>query len=406
MRNKNSLKRKLSAALALVTLITNVQDFGLLMTAMANTGANQIAVLESSIVNEENSNNSNSTEVYEIATEEVQAEANGVEAENGEVQGETSNTEMETEAMQVETSILESETKINVEEIEEIETGEIGTEESNAEIEDTKLQDDVEIEEHRAERNTDRFMNKIEVPEYEKTEIPEDIEYDEIIEGDVVITSNTTINNKKILYTGNVDIEASVTINNSIVRVEGTFVVKKGTLTIQGSNSIFYVDEDIRVQGKNENNEYVVTSAYIRVQTGAKLVVVVGDFYTESTNILNRILAEARLELHGDFIHIGDTNFNSNIALSGLGEIVFVGEKEQHIAFGNVEKTKIGKLVIQNKEKKLNVDTKVPDVCLTHDTVLVGEEVEIRNIISNGNNLNIEGNFCIYIQLFFFILYY
>ena len=62
--------------------------------------------------------------------------------------------------------------------------------------------------------------------------------YDEIIEGDVVINTTTVISDKKVLYKGNVTIDANVSLNSAVVVVRGTVNTNSGSLVLSANSKM------------------------------------------------------------------------------------------------------------------------------------------------------------------------
>lgn len=206
--------------------------------------------------------------------------------------------------------------------------------------------------------------------DYVKTVLPEDIVYDEIIEGDAILSDWIEIRDKKILYLGDVTINDFVKISNSTIRVSGQIILQSGG-ELQMENSTIWTDGDFRltgggIKGRQEN-----------------VLVVMGGFYTQHSWDIPLGLT---LELHGNFYHIEGS---LNTKKSDWGQIVFAGEEEQHVSMGDGN---LRNIVVSNREGKIHADTPLRGLELTHDTVIAGDEVVVTGN-GNGYKLTIEGNF-------------
>lgn len=155
------------------------------------------------------------------------------------------------------------------------------------------------------------------VSEYVKTVIPEDIVYDEIIDGDTVLSSGGVIRNKKILYQCAVFVNSNIQFSNCTIKILGNLVMQSGYLNVQ--NATVWVDGDFRIQSLNEKKEYGATAAYLTGGNNASIVVK-GDFYTHSTYDKNCIGMGSNLELHGDFYQLGTSYFNRYAGMNGCME--------------------------------------------------------------------------------------
>ena len=136
-------------------------------------------------------------------------------------------------------------------------------------------------EEVETEEEEDSLSVQPIVQTFQTQDLP-NISYDIVINGDVTIIKNTTYINQNVLYTGNVTLSSTLNVkDNSNVTVLGTLNVNNGTHTFQGKSKL-YVGGDLRIQSKNADGIYGVTSGMLTMRDSAYLTVI-GDFYTQST---------------------------------------------------------------------------------------------------------------------------
>ncbi|WP_394921449.1 RHS repeat-associated core domain-containing protein [uncultured Robinsoniella sp.] len=362
-KKKRMFRSFICMVLAILIFITDVPDLGLVLKVMANPRPNQLAVAEERV----------------DAEAEMELETNRVDKEENTNRKNDTTSEYETEGI----------TEIETEETESIET--YSSENIDAELLETEMTDrqeqpkEPETEVESTESVGENSSVKKD-PEYVKTVIPEDIVYDEIINGDTVLSSGGVISDKKLLYQGDVIFDSNVQFSNCTIRITGDVVMQSGSLNAQ--NSIVWVDGTFRIQSESEEGKYGDTAAYLTGGNNA-CVVVKGDFYTQSMNINNQINKGLILELYGNFHHLGDSSYNRLTNASGT--LVFVGEKAQHVSMGS-QNGKLKNIEIANSEGTINADTPLWGVDLTHDTVITGKEVDLEGR-GNGYKLIIEGDF-------------
>lgn len=224
-------------------------------------------------------------------------------------------------------------------------------------------------------------------PEYEKTALPEDTVYDEVVTGDTVITED--IRNKKIWYQGDVTIGGNVSLRECTVKISGDLNLQSGSLNVDSAVTL-WVEGNFYIQAKNEAGERTATKAYLGGIGKQSAVVVKGDFYTESLDSANQINQGNTLELYGNFHHLGESYFNIWPGLTG--KTVFAGEAQQHISMGEGTNAKLDRILVANKEGKLRADTTLWGVELMHDTVIGGTDVSLSGH-TNGHHLKIEGSY-------------
>ena len=247
--------------------------------------------------------------------------------------------------------------------------------------------------------NSLAMANNEEDTVYTPTTLPDGIVYDEIIEGDWVVSAGTTKNNTKILVTGDLIINATLNINgNSIIHVQGSTVINGNTTT--AANALLYVDGDLRIQ-KIEGNSYTTTSASLST---SGITVVKGDFYAQTTAYSSTNTGLIRdlsiLELHGDFYQIGATNnFRGHYARNSTiaqGKIIFVGEEEQYISFDRYDTSAImGRIAVANQYNRINLLTPVYGMLLTDDITINGD-ANLLGVNTNEQTLTVNGNLILY----------
>jgi hypothetical protein len=219
----------------------------------------------------------------------------------------------------------------------------------------------------------------------------DDFNFDEIIDGDVTITSATIINSAT-LYTGNVTIAANVTINSPTVVVLGTVNVENSVRLSSNRNLI--VGGDFRVQSRNADGTFGATAGSAFISDGSRLTVY-GDFYTQSTNNnsigIGNAANEAVLELHGNFNQIGT---NTRFRTSEFFRIVFAGNGEQRIHTDRCDfDVSLGRIQVLNESQSVYFATPVHSVSLLNPTTFNGlnRRVEIHFLNTHGHALNVNG---------------
>lgn len=340
---KRLLKSLICVVLAVLLFVMDVPDLGLVLKVMANPNPDQLMTLKE--------------------TEETEIRQKDTETESGE------------------SSIIterDSGSDLTVETESESESGQFESPETNVVEEDTELFQT----EGQKKDNGDNWQS-----DYANKTIPEDIVYDEIIEGDTVLSGGEYYK-KKILYKGNVYIDNRVNFSYSTIRVTGNIVFQSGAL--ESNESTIYVDGDFRIQSEDERGEYGSTQAHLHANSGTHIVVG-GDFYTQSTNHSNEIdRYRSVLELHGNFNQVDESYFKN------YGKLVFAGEKDQHISMPllnyPLEMSLLGRIEVSNQEGKIYADTILWNIELTQDTVIGGEEVSLTGN-TNGYNLKIDHNY-------------
>ncbi|MCL2634794.1 MAG: hypothetical protein FWD34_09815, partial [Oscillospiraceae bacterium] len=220
-------------------------------------------------------------------------------------------------------------------------------------------------------------------------------DYDEVIHGDVNITTATSYSYEKILYTGNVTIHAPVSLNMSDVVVLGTLNINNGASLVINNNSTMHTSGDFLIQAKNNNGEFVATTGYVALGTGTKLTVS-GDFYTQTTNSIHFSNGDpndpAILELHGNFNQLGTNTFFNHANENGF-KLVFAVNGEQRVRTDrNDVNANLGMIEVNHSE--LYFDTPIYQLWVAHDTIVNGN-INAR-IIKNPNCvLEINGDFVV-----------
>ena len=356
-KTKRIFKSFICMVLAVLIFIADVPDLGLVLKVMANPKPNQLAVVDGRV---------------DVKTE-IESETDRVDKDEYNNRESNTTSEYNTEG------ITEIET---VEETESIET-------NSSEMIETELFETEKADRQEQPKESETVVENSsvkKVSEYVKTVIPEDIVYDEIIDGDTVLSSGGVLRDKKILYQGDVIVDSNVQFSNCTIRITGNMVMQSGSLNAQ--NSIVWVDGTFRIQSESEEGEYGDTAAYLTGGNNA-CIVVKGDFYTESINDNNQINKGLILELYGDFHHLGDSSFNR--VSSAWGTLVFAGEKKQHVSMGTM-RGKLKSIVVANHAGKIYADTPLWGAELTQDTTIAGEEVAVQGN-GNGHKLTIEGDY-------------
>ena len=149
--------------LAIIIFVTNVPDLGLVLKVMANPNPDKLMTMKEK-------------EDIEIIQEDTESEFNelGKSVEMADV----TDLGKEDESESAGNEVMQSETEIN-----------------NTVSEGSNFID---------ENHSD----------YKKTVFPEDMVYDEIIDGDTVLSNGEVIADKKILYQGNVIIDSNIEFKN------------------------------------------------------------------------------------------------------------------------------------------------------------------------------------------------
>ena len=196
--------------------------------------------------------------------------------------------------------------------------------------------------------------------------------FDEIISGDVIITATTNINNKTVLYEGNVTVAANVSVNSSMVIVLGTVNINSGFI-ILSNDSEMYTFGDFRIQSSNWQG-YTATWGHAHLSGNAKLTVY-GDFYTQTFTANNFSDGNpndpAILELHGNFNQIGWGNSFFTHANENGFKLVFAGNGEQRvITYKNDATVNLGMIEVNHSE--LYFDTPIYQLWVAQDTVVNG----------------------------------
>ncbi|MDR2559221.1 MAG: hypothetical protein LBC86_06740, partial [Oscillospiraceae bacterium] len=219
-----------------------------------------------------------------------------------------------------------------------------------------------------------------------------EIDFDDIINGDIIISATTTISDV-VLYTGNVTIDANVTVSPSaFVVVLGDVNIDSGSFIINGE---VYTFRDFRIQSKDANGNFGVTAGWVSVSANAKLTVY-GDFYTQSTassafrfGTSNSMTSPSILELHGNFSQIGtNTIFMHHIGF----KLIFAGDGEQRISMERLDGfVNLGRIEVTNAKQTLYLDSPVYTLDLLSDVTIIGD-VDANNIRTNSHNFKIIGD--------------
>ena len=264
---------------------------------------------------------------------------------------------------------------------EKLEEGQAADQQQNEEEQQLDQTLDGQSEEEAADQNEGHSTNTIDLSAYT---------FDEIVEGDVVISKTTTISGKRILYTGNLTIMANVTVKSPVV-VLGTVNIGSGYLSI---TSDLAVGGDFRIQAQDGDGNYIETSGYLRLAAGSKLSVY-GDFYVQTISTLSIGSGTSSnpsiLELHGDFRQVG-TNTIFRQALGNL-KTVFSGDGEQHVSFDRIDSNaEFCWIEVSNERQAIYLDTPIYSLRPLNSFAIVGD-LEVARMDGNDCVLDIFGSF-------------
>ena len=206
---------------------------------------------------------------------------------------------------------------------------------------------------------------------------------------DMLISTNYTLEENEnvdnlTLNGGTLDLNGcTLTVYGNLQQNGGTLYVHNGNLIITGNYSI-----------GTENNS---PSAYIKMTEPCDYVYVGGNFLTNAYNSHDGYLTDGIFELKGNFKQVSTAYYGnrSNFYATDNHIVVFSGDNEQEIYFGNPQNSKINILDGENSAG-LNCLTYAGISCIqgtgtNFDTLSLSSDVTILDNINTGD-LNINAN--------------
>jgi len=214
-----------------------------------------------------------------------------------------------------------------------------------------------------------------------------DLQYDLTIPGDITISTPTNHSGMNVCYTGNVTLASSLNVANGNVVIMGALNTDNGGVLSVSQNANVYVKNDLREQSDNGGGVYGETTGSVRMLYNTSRIVVLGNFYTQTTSVNTLGVVGSTLELHGNFTQIGtDTVFYPGYAL-----LSFSGG-EQHVSFDRCgAQACLYGISGANPARRVYFDTPIYRFSLTEDAYIYGN-LSIGFMPAKGYSLTVDGN--------------
>jgi len=229
------------------------------------------------------------------------------------------------------------------------------------------------------------------------------------IKGDAVTISSFSLNGFELYIDGNFigrvgshSWHGNITVTGDVI-IEAIVSISSGLSNAPNTN--ITIGGDLRIQSRNADGTFGATAGNLQLGHNANISIVVkGNFYTQTTRALrlspNPRLTRGTLELHGNFYQIGaDTYFRNDLSSF---TIVFAGEGEQHISVDRFDAHVIlGNVKIANPHTtSLRFLTPAPHMTIIGDTAIFGDltvngQINVTNdaTVKLDGNLTVNGSF-------------